>query len=98
MAKHLVSEPLEAAGGSFDPDAMSRGEPSLPPAFHWRGEVLSIRLSVRTWRSTKTDRGDVYVKRHWFEVQLDDGRHATLYFERQAKRGQPRWWLYTVED
>lgn len=98
MPKHLISEAVKAASESFDPETMSHGEPALPAAFRWRGEVLAIRRTARTWKSTKTDRGDVYVKRHWYEVELDDGRRATLYFERQAKRGQPRWWLYTIAD
>ena len=77
---------------------MSRGEPALPTAFVWDEETLTIRTLLRTWRSTKTDRGDVYLARHWFEIELDDGRLATIYFERQARRTAPRWWLYTIED
>jgi hypothetical protein len=98
MGMHFISEPLEAASASFDPEIMSQGEPSLPSAFRWRDETLAVRSTVRTWKSTKVDRGDTYVKRHWFEIDLDDGRRATVYFERQAKRGQPRWWLYTIEE
>jgi hypothetical protein len=93
----FVSEALRPVGIDFDADAMGRGEPGLPAAFEWRDQTLTIATVVRMWKGTKTDRGDVYVKRHYFDVELHDGRRATMYFERQAKPGQPRWWLYTIE-
>ena len=75
---------------------MSHGEPSLPPAFDWNGEELVVREVHKTWRSLKDDRGDTYLKRHWFEFETADGRTAVVYFDRGARRGQPRWWLYTL--
>ncbi len=98
MRRHFVSEPLQALGASFDPATMSHGEPALPTAFQWNDQRLTIGSLSRSWRSTKTDRGDVYLARHWFEVELEDGRHATIYFERQARRNTPRWWLYTIDE
>ncbi len=97
MSTRFVSEAI-APGGDFDVAAMSRGEPSLPQHFVWNGGELRIAQLRRAWRSTKTDRGDVYLKRHWFEVLLDDDRVAVVYFERQARRGTPRWWLYTIAE
>ena len=91
----FVSKPL-VPEGSFDVEVMSHGEPSLPPAFRFEEEVLHVAGVLKQWRSTKTDRGDVYLKRHWFEVTLADGRVAVIYFDRGARRGQPRWWLYTL--
>lgn len=95
MSAQFVSEAIRPIG-TFDADALERGEPGLASAFEWRGETLTIATIVRTRKGTKTDRGDVYVKRHYFEVMLLDGRSATIYFDRQAKSGQPRWWLYTI--
>jgi hypothetical protein len=95
VSLQFVSEALVPAG-DFEADPLERGEPGLPPAFVWRGAELRVAELRRTWRSTKTDRGDVYLKRHWFEVLLADGRTAVVYFERQARRGAPRWWLYTL--
>lgn len=95
MSAQFVSEAIRPVG-TFDADALECGEPGLASAFEWRGETLTIATIVRTWKSTKTDRGDVYVKRHYFEVTLLDGRSATIYFDRQAKSRQPRWWLYTI--
>ena len=96
--KQFVGEPIEPKVGSFDVSAISRGEPSLPTAFMWRGEEIVVGALRKTWRGTKTDRGDVYVKRHYFTFASADGRTFTVYCERQpAKAHGPRWWLYTVE-
>ncbi len=95
---HFVSEPIVARAGAFDPETMALGEPGLPPEFAWRDDVLAVRSLRRTWRGTKVDRGDTYVKRHYFEFEAVDGRVAVVYFERQARRGEARWHLYTIED
>jgi hypothetical protein len=95
VSQRFVSEAI-VPGGDFDVEKLARGEPGLPEFFVWRDETLRVAALRRTWRSTKSDRGDVYVKRHWFDVLLDDGKSAVVYFERQARRGTPRWWLYTI--
>ena len=94
MSKHFISQPLLADAGSPDGNM----EPVLPEAFDWNGERLVVENVLRTWRSTKTDRGDVYLKRHWFEFVLSDGRVATVYFDRAAKPRAPHWWLYAIEE
>lgn len=93
----FVSKALQPEG-AFDADVMSRGEPSLPAAFAFDGDRLVVAKVRREWRSTKTDRGDVYLKRHWFEFVTPEGRVAVVYFDRGARRGQPRWFLYTLTD
>jgi hypothetical protein len=90
VGKTLVPE------GALDIAALSHGEPSLPNAFFLDGERLEVRTLRRTWRSTKEDRGDVYLKKHWFEFDTADGRVAVVYFDRGARKGAPRWWLYTL--
>ena len=97
MPKWFVSEAIEARGGGIESDALGRIEPAAPNAFRWRNEECVVAHVVRTWRTTKDDRGDTYLKRHWFELELIDGRHATIYFDRDVKRGA-RWWLYTIEE
>ena len=94
----FVSEALRASAESVDNGALSRGEPALPKEFGWRTERLVVRGVRRTWRSTNTDRGDTYLARHWYEVELDDGRTAVVYFDRKARRETPRWWLYTLAE
>lgn len=93
---HFVSEAIRPLG-ALDADVLQRGEPVPPSGFEWRGETLTIVAVNARRRGMKTDRGDVYLRRHYFDVSLLDGRHATIYFERQAKRGQARWFLYTID-
>jgi hypothetical protein len=91
----FVGKPL-VPEGALEVAALSHGEPSLPPAFILDDERLEVRALRRTWRSTKEDRGDVYLKKHWFEFETTDGRIAVVYFDRGARKGAPRWWLYTL--
>ena len=91
VGKALVPE------GALDAAILAQGEPSLPAAFHLGEERISIGELLRTWRSTKDDRGDTYVKKHWFEFRTSDGRCAVVYFDRGARKGAPRWWLYTLD-
>jgi hypothetical protein len=92
----FVGEALAPIGEVLDASGPARGEPALPASFRWRGETLAIATVARTWRSTKDDRGDTYLKRHWYEAALRDGRTAVIYFDRGARRGAARWWLYTL--
>lgn len=94
----FVSKPILPEGVSVDEDALGRLEPSLPVAFHFGEERIGVKALRKTWRSTKTDRGDVYLKRHWFEFETSDGKVAVVYFDRGAKRGAPRWFLYTLSS
>lgn len=92
--RRFVSAPIEPQGSElFTPAA--DGEPPLPARFRWSDRDIVVKAVLRTWRSTKTDRGDVYLKRHWFEIETEDGERAEVYFDRGARRGAARWWLYT---
>ncbi len=82
--------------GALDVTALAQGEPSLPAAFTYAGERLEVHELHKSWRSTKDDRGDTYVKKHWFEFETADGRTAVVYFDRGARTGAPRWFLYTL--
>lgn len=95
--RRFISRPIAQQGDVFlTPSA--NGEPPLPSTFTWDEGTIVIHSVVRTWRSTKTDRGDAYLKRFWFEVELAGGGRAEIYFDREARRGQPHWWLYTVDN
>jgi hypothetical protein len=97
----FVSEPIRPDGGPADIEAMARGEPGLPRAFVWRERRFEIANVVSRWRSLGTDRGDNYIRRHWYDIETDDGQRMRIYFDRNpGRRGssQDRWWLYTVED
>jgi hypothetical protein len=82
--------------GALDTQTLARGEPSLPRAFTWGDDRVEVATLRKTWRSLKDDRGDTYVKKHWFEFETTDGRVAVVYFDRGARKGAARWWLYTL--
>ncbi|MBV9103204.1 MAG: cytoplasmic protein [Candidatus Eremiobacteraeota bacterium] len=93
----FVSEPIEP-GKELAVAALDSGEPPLPRRFRWREREIVIATVKRTWRSNKVDRGDAYLARHWFEIATTDGETAVIYFDRKARRGAPRWWLYTISS
>lgn len=93
----FVSEALVPGSEFVDSAALSSGEPPLPRRFRWRGDDLVVGEVLRTWRSTVTDRGDVYLARHWYEIDTADARRAVIYFDRKA-RTKARWFLYTIAD
>ena len=97
--QEFVSEAIVPAVASFDAAAMARGEPGLPKSFTWRGRSYVLVRVRSTWKSTGKDRGEVYLRRHWFEVETEGGERMTIYCERQAKntkKPKARWWLYSL--
>jgi hypothetical protein len=92
VSKRFVSEPIAVITARTG----TANQPDLPAAFRWRDETLEVKILRDAWRSSKTDRGDLYLKRHWFTFETVDGRVATVYFDRSAKRAQPRWSLYAI--
>lgn len=101
----FVSERITPAGKTFDATAMASGEPGLPEAFTWRGETYAIIRCVGRWKETSAEGaragGDVYLRRHCFELEMTDGKRWVVYFVRQTpKSGTPkaRWFLYTITE
>ena len=95
--RRFVSRPIAPAGDGFITEA-SGSEPPVPSAFVWQGRTLEIRAVLRSWRSTKGDRGDNYLKRHWFELETHDGARIEVYYDRESRRGAAPWWLYTISQ
>ena len=99
--EQFVSEPVEPVAGRFDPGAMSRGEPGVPGRFTWRGREYVVAEVLERWKTSTPDRGEMYLRRHWFRVRTTADQRMTLYCERQTKnRNKPkaRWWLYSVVE
>jgi hypothetical protein len=95
----FVSEPITPVAGAFDAAAMSRGEPGLPKQFAWRSRNYQFAELLRTWKTSTPDRGEMYLRRHWFEIRTSSGERMTLYCERQTKnvkKPKQRWWLYSI--
>jgi hypothetical protein len=95
--RKFVSRPILPTAEGFL-TASSGGDPPVPRAFLWDGRTLAIAAVLRSWRSTKTDRGDVYLKRHWFELRTSSGQTIEVYYDREARRGTPQWWLYVIDE
>ena len=91
-----------------DPGRMAAGEPALPGAFRWRGGSFTIAGVTRRWKEHGPCRhgsGEAYLRKHWFEVVIGDGRTMKIYFERQpgsgrraaaGSRGGGRWRLFSI--
>jgi nucleotidyltransferase/DNA polymerase involved in DNA repair len=99
-AARLVSEALTPAEGWFDTDGMSRGEPGLPAAFRWKERLCRVQQRLRSWKQVRPEpTGQMYLRRHYYELLMDDGSTWTVYCLRQAGRpghAAPRWFLYRV--
>jgi hypothetical protein len=93
--RSFVGQPIAPAGDGFITPA-SGSEPPVPRTFRWNDRTFDVSAVLRSWRSTKTDRGDAYLKRHWFELETTSGERLEVYFDRESRRGAPRWWLYSL--
>ena len=102
----FVSEPIEVEAGTFSTDMMLVGLASLPSGFVWRGKRYGIVECLdhvkQSMPEGHTAGGERYLRRQSFEVVLDTGQRARIYFERQG-RGKPgsrsvrsRWFLYGI--
>jgi len=98
MGRRFISEAVTPGAEMYDARGLAHGEPAVPISFRWHDETLEVKAICRTWCSTKTDRGESYLKRHWYEAELGDGRIAVFYFDRGARQAAPRWWLYTLKE
>jgi len=101
MAERFVDEPLVPVSSTADTSLMAAGGPGLPRAFLWRGRKVEVAAVLRSWRESGKCRhgsGEMYARRHWFEVTTTGGATMKIYFDRQPRGGrkEPRWWLFTI--
>ena len=101
--EQLISEPLTPVVATSDASRMAVGEPGLPREFLWRGQTIRIAAVLRTWRETgKCHHGspELYVRKHWYEVETRSNGTMKIYFDRQPRKGRkdPRWWLFSVHN
>jgi len=102
MAEEFVSEEIVPSIGTFDPTVMAKGAPALPGRFRWRDTEYTVAEVIKTWKESGPDKypsGQMYLRKHWFEVRTTDGAIMMIYFERQARSkhdAKKRWWLYSI--
>jgi hypothetical protein len=79
---------------------MAAGEPGLPGRFLWRGKEHEVATVLRKWKESGPchhGSGEMYLRKHWYEIITVAGERMTIYFERQSRgKAKARWWLYTV--
>jgi len=99
----LISEPISPHAGTFTVGAMGRGEPGLPRGFDWRGQSYLVAEVLRVWKHSSREGartgGQLYLRRHYFELRMNHDQVWTVYFVRQTPRsGDPkrRWFLYSL--
>ena len=105
--EEFVSEPIAPEPGSFSTAPMTRGLASLPAAFTWRNRRYRIIECLLHDKRSAPEGGvegrERHLRRQEFVVRLDTGQRATLYFERQARRGasprsaRRRWFLHSIQ-
>lgn len=100
----FVSEPITPVGPS-DTSAMARGEPGLPASFKWRDQTLDIIRCIRAWKHSEREssqtRGELYLRRHYYLLEMSDQSQWQVYFTRQplkSGRATQRWFLYKIES
>lgn len=102
MSDQFISEAITPDETSFElPRTI--GEPALPRRFKWRKKSYEVRQVLHAWKEHEADRthggSELYLRKHWFEVRVDDGSVMKLYFQRQPMSGRSakaRWWLYSI--
>jgi hypothetical protein len=101
MNERFISETLKPSTASFDSGRMATGEPGLPREFIWRGASFRIVNIQREWRETGPCRhgsGEQYVRKHWYQVEDDQGRILKIYFTRSTKGRSAKacWQLFSL--
>ena len=102
-SEEFICEPLKPQRGSFDPAAMSHGEPGLPASFTWRGQTYRIAGLIEKWKTSgpchsAPHSGEMYLRRHFYRVLTDPPAVFTIYCDRQAhnrKRPAARWFIFS---
>lgn len=103
MDQKFISESIKPVIATANANATATGGPALPHEFIWRGGTLSIAAVLRTWHETGPcthGSGELYVRKHWFEVETTSHQKAKIYFERKPRGHKliKRWWLFSIED
>lgn len=98
----FICEELTPAPGTGDAAMASHGEPGLPHRFTWRGEEYQVIGVIEMWKTHGPCRhgsGEMYLRRHWYKIQVQPRAVMTVYCDRQAKnrrKSKSRWFVYTV--
>jgi Domain of unknown function (DUF6504) len=103
MPERFISEAIQPVIATFDTARMAAGEPGLPREFTWRGRTVKVANVLRSWRETgKCRHGspELYVRKHWYEVETSSHDTMKIYCDRQprGRRNSARWWLFSISE
>ncbi|MBN1870443.1 MAG: cytoplasmic protein [Candidatus Omnitrophica bacterium] len=88
---------------SLDTSRMSAGEPGLPKEFTWRKETVAVKKVLRHWRTAGPCRhgsGEMYLRKHWYEIETASGKTMKVYFQKPTKgKGKDAgWWVFSLKN
>lgn len=102
--EEFVSELLKPIRGTGNAAAMAAGLPGLPAGFVWHDDQILVVEQLGAWKHSSREgsraQGELYLRRHYYQLRMSDGSIWTVYFTRQAPYGRParrRWFLYSRE-
>jgi hypothetical protein len=98
--EEFVSEPITPVAGTSDISAMARGEPGVPQRFIWRDKTYVVQQTLETWKTSTRDRGELYLRRHWYRIVTTTDEQFVIYCQRQTtnrNKPQARWWIYSIK-
>ncbi|HEY5973683.1 MAG TPA: DUF6504 family protein [Geobacteraceae bacterium] len=101
MRERYVGEDLVPVTATADTSRMAAGEPGLPREFLWRGRTVEVVAVLRSWHDTgQCSHGspELYVRKHWYELETADDGRMKVYFDRQPRKGHrgARWRLFSI--
>jgi len=76
--KRLVSKAVAVEAPGAGEDSLGRLEPLAPSAFTFEGVRYEVAETLRTWRSTKADRGAKRGAPCWWLYSIDEAEGAPV--------------------
>jgi hypothetical protein len=104
MNSQFISESLTPLFEGESVQSYVPGEPVLPQGFEWRDKSYWIESVLQAWKEAgpcRSGASEIYLRKHWYRLQMTDHTEMEVYFERQARSARQRkarWWLYTFKD
>lgn len=91
----FVAEPIIVDVSSMGTGGVSKGAPSCPMRFVWRGQTYHVVAVLDEDKQLRAhDSSEKYVKSHSFRVRTAEGLEMVLRCDRNV-RGNP-WRVFTV--
>ncbi len=95
----FVSGPISPLAGTFDTSGMAGGAPGIPEGFVRNGRTTRITEILGGWKLARPEpgSGELYVRRHYYRLRMDDGDTWVVYCLRGSTgvRTSPhRWFLH----